>query len=211
MNFPTLLLIAAPAIFAAVAYFTYRWRHTQPKGWHIGPRVNGRNYSHGMPGKPTLTDTGWKFDLPPGANIHAVTHTPDKPLTGSIRARYRVTLNGAKLKPQQPDLAAFEPKLSLYFQRRGDDWTGVGKFGTYRWFSTTLFPMTEGEHVAELPIDLVNFQGVLASSDLTQQALDDACNDCWQVGVGFGSAGGQIHGLETDRTITFEMLEFSVS
>ena len=43
--------------------------------WEIGPIINGKNYSVGMPASPTQTSEGWAFDFPlsPGSVHYLVT------------------------------------------------------------------------------------------------------------------------------------------
>jgi hypothetical protein len=130
---------------------------SNPRVWVVGPIVRGRNYSKGVPLHPTARrGGGWHVDLPraPGS-VHAVTFRHGS-LAGKRRIvmRYRVeAARGARI------LAASDGRsgsmITLYFQRRGDNWTGRGRFETYRWYATfaTQAPITPGDHVMVAPLD----------------------------------------------------------
>src|SRR5688572_7499986 len=122
-----------------------------PNGWTIGPVIKGRNYSVGMPLHPAPSAWGgWQIDLPraPGS-VHYVTFRHGS-LAGkrNIVLRYRVeAAPGVRIVPtSDPSLPSI---ITLYFQRRGDNWSGRGQFETYRWYATfaSQMPITPGDHV----------------------------------------------------------------
>src|SRR5688500_7942666 len=123
----------------------------------IGPIIKGRNYSVGMPLHPAPSAWGgWQIDLPraPGS-VHYVTFRHGS-LAGKreIVMRYRVEVApGVRIVPTtDPALPSI---ITLYFQRRGDDWSGRGQFETYRWYATfaSQMPTPPGDHVIVAPLD----------------------------------------------------------
>jgi hypothetical protein len=103
-----------------------------PSVWEIGPIINGRNYSVGMPLNPSAhPNGGWYFDIPyPTAaegHAHYVTF-PHGTLTGKSRItmRYRLEMDpDVQLVPtkEQPGVPSI---LTMYFQRAGDNWSATG-------------------------------------------------------------------------------------
>lgn len=167
--------------------------------WTIGPIVRGRNYSQGVPLHPTpRRGGGWHIDLPraPGS-VHYVTFRHG-PLLGKSRIvlRYRVEADpGVRL------LAASDGKsgsmITLYFQRAGDNWSGRGRFETYRWYATfaTQAPIQPGSHVMVAPLD-GRWTAVETSSSLTNPAaFRAALAGADQVGFVLGGGDGYGHGI----------------
>ena len=138
-----ILSIAAAAATAAAA------RVPAPGAWTIGPVIGGRNYSVGMPLHPSPGPRGsLAIDLPaPGGNVSQVTFRHG-PLTGKNRIvmRYRIEAPpGVRILPRtNPGQASM---ITLFFQRRGDNWSGRGPFEAYRWYATfsTQSPLVPGE------------------------------------------------------------------
>jgi hypothetical protein len=169
------------------------------ESWVIGPFVRGRNYSKGVPLHPTpRRGGGFQIDLPraPGS-VHAVTFNHG-PLAGKRRIvmRYRVeTARGARI------LAASDGKsgsaITLYFQRRGDNWSARGRFETYRWYATfaTQAPLTAGNYVMVAPLDgpWTAVQGSKAMAN--PAAFRAALADSEQVGFVLGGGDGYGHGV----------------
>ena len=123
--------------------------------WAIGPIIRGRNYSVGMPLRPTpRRGGGFQIDLPraPGS-AHYVTF-PHGSLAGKSRIvmRYRVeAAPGVRIAP--PSSPQGDGLITLYFQRAGDNWSGRRQFEAFRWYGTfatqTIRP---GEHVMVAPL-----------------------------------------------------------
>ena len=130
---------------------------SNPQAWTIGPIVRGRNYSKGVPLHPTARrGGGWQIDIPgaPGS-VHAATFRHG-PLAGKRRIvmRYRIeAARGARLLASSDGRSP--SMITLYFQRRGDNWSGRGRFETYRWYATfaTRTPIVPGDHVMVAPLD----------------------------------------------------------
>lgn len=172
---------------------------SDPESWVIGPFVRGRNYSKGMPLHPAARrGGGFQIDLPrdPGS-VHAVTFRHG-PLAGKRRIvmRYRV-----EMAPGVRILASSDGRsgsmITLYFQRRGDNWSGRGRFETYRWYATfaTHSPIAPGNHVMVAPLD-GRWTAVEGSQALTHQAaFGAALAETDQVGFVLGGGDGYGHGV----------------
>jgi hypothetical protein len=184
------------------------------ESWTIGPFVRGRNYSKGMPLHPTARrGGGWHLDLPaaPGS-VHAVTFRHG-PLAGKRRIvmRYRVeAARGTRI------LAASDGRspsmITLYFQRRGDTWSGRGRFETYRWYATfaTQSPLTPGNHVMVAPLD-GPWTAIETSKALTSPAaFQAALADSDQVGFVLGGGDGFGHGIFATGPARLVVLDFRV-
>ena len=138
-----------------------------PAVWEIGPVIGTRNYSVNMPLRPSPHPSGgWYFDIPyPNAeagHVHYLTFRHGS-LSGKSRIvlRYRLEMDeGVRLVPaKEPATTDYQPMLTMYFQRRGDNWSGTGKFEAYRWWATfaTVTPIPRalptGEHELSVPLD----------------------------------------------------------
>lgn len=165
------------------------------KGWLIGPFVRGERLSKGLPWRPDKTATGWRID---GSEPHYVTKDC-KGLSGSIMVRYRASGWTA--------VEGGTPGLSLHFQRKGDDWSGAGRYETHRWYSSELFPL-DGQHRITVPLDGDHWKAVMGSTGLTKpESFKAAKREACRVGVCFGARNGRGHGA---RGGSFELLAFEV-
>ncbi len=169
--------------------------------WTIGPIVNGANVSVGLPLNPTPTPDGWAIDVPfpnPAAgHLHGVTFH-SAPLTGksALRLRYRVEMDeGTAIYPK--DAPGSPSMLTLFLQRRGDNWGARGEYEAFRWFAVfaTHLPITAGEHEMTVPLS-GNWTAVLTSSALTNPAAFAATlADIDKVGIVFGGGPAVAHGV----------------
>jgi hypothetical protein len=187
---------------------------SDPGAWTVGPIIRGRNYSVGAALHPVpRRGGGWQIDLPkaPGS-VHYVTFRHG-PLAGKRRIvmRYRIeTARGTRL------LAASDGRsgamITLYFQRRGDNWSGRGRFETYRWYATfaTQALLTPGDHVMAAPLDgawtAVETSRALASPAAFRAALADAD----QVGFVLGGGDGFGHGVTATGPARLIVTDFRV-
>lgn len=165
--------------------------------WVIGPIIKGRNYSRLTPLHPTPNARGgFHIDLPqsPGS-VHYVTF-PHGSLAGKSRIviRYRIETDpGVRIVPRNyPQSTA---RITPYFQRRGDNWSGRGRFETYRWYATFTSPLiTPGEHQIVAPLD-ANWTAIETSSArTTPREFQEAIADADQVGFVLGGGDGFGHG-----------------
>lgn len=184
--------------------------------WEIGPDVPGiGNYSVGMPAHPRA-DLSFDIPYPTAAagHVHYLTfvHGPLRP-TDCLALRYRVDMGeGVQLVPAKEQPATFPSMLSLYFQRKGDDWSGRGTFEAFRWYSPRLdMPVVAGEH--ELRVCLSeNWTAVETSSALTNPAgYYAAILNAERVGFVLGGGDGRGHGVYSTGPARFTILSFEVA
>ena len=170
-----------------------------PIAWTIGPIINGRTYSVGMPRHPSPVAGGeWQINLPraPGS-VHYVTFRHGS-LAGKreIVMRYRVeAAPGVRIVPTtNPALPSI---ITLYFQRRGDTWSGRGRFETYRWYATfaSQMPITPGDHVITAPLNGAWTAVQTSSAQTAPAAFRAAIADADQVGFVLGGGDGFGHGV----------------
>lgn len=167
--------------------------------WTIGPVINGRNYSRGMPLRPTPRAAGgWQIDLPQAPrSIHYVTFRHGS-LAGKRRIvmRYRIEAGpGVRIVPRTAPTAP--SMITLYVQRRGDDWSGRDQYEAYRWFAkfATQSPITPGDHTLVAALD-GNWSAVQSSTARTNPAaFRAALADADSVGFVLGGGEGLGHGV----------------
>jgi hypothetical protein len=172
---------------------------SDPEAWTIGPIVRGRNYSKGVPLRPTARrGGGWHVDIPraPGS-VHAVTFSHG-PLAGKRRIVMRFRIEAA---PGTRLLASSDGRsaamLTLYFQRGGDNWTGRGRFETYRWYATfaTRTPLVPGDYVMAAPLDGPWTAVGTSRARTSPAAFRAALAEADQVGFVLGGGDGFGHGI----------------
>jgi hypothetical protein len=167
--------------------------------WTVGPIIRGRNYSKNVALHPSpRRGGGFQIELPraPGS-IHYVTFRHG-PLTGKRRIimHYRVEAD-----PGVRFLAASDGKsasmISLYFQRAGDNWSGRGRFETYRWYATfaTQTPLTPGDHLIVAPLDGRWTAVETSTARNDPAAFRAAVVAADQVGFVLGGGDGYGHGV----------------
>lgn len=163
--------------------------------WQAGPVIDGRNYSSG------IVRNGDSFSF---GDLHYVTRPGS--LAGKSRMALRYRLEGKPYPTTGHDLP---PLITLYFQREGDDWSGKGKYETYRWYATfATQTLTEGEHEMTAPLD-GNWTAIQTSSAETKpQEFADARANADRVGFVLGGGTGYGHGVTGPATIT--ILDFRV-
>lgn len=206
---PLLAAFGAPQASAAAAV-----AEPNPRAWTIGPVINGQNRSAGVPLHPNAGRNGsWYINLPgPGGSVNYVTF-PHGSLAGKsrIRMRYRIEAEPgarivAKTAPSSPGI------LTLYFQRRGDNWTGQRRFETYRWYATfaSHTPIAPGEHEIVAPLN-GNWTAIQASSARTNPAaFREALANADQVGFVLGGGDGYGHGVFATGRARLVVTDFRV-
>ena len=185
--------------------------------WEIGPIIRGKNYSQGMPLRPQPTRTGWSFDFPVGSreagHVHYVTFRPGPIAPRSrIVVRYRVDARaGTRFVPQEsPELRG---TVSLYFQRRGDNWTAKGRYEYFRWYApgATVREIAPGEHEISVRLDDPNWISVQArTAGSNPAALQAALADIDRIGLVFGSTAARGHGVYATAPARFTLLSFRI-
>ena len=188
-----------------------------PLDWEIGPIVNGVNKSYKMPLHPRREPNAlFAIDLPfpnkEAGHVHYVTYKHGS-LKGKrfIRMRYELVM-GADVKIVPTNFPQHLGMLTLYFQRRGDNWSASGKYETYRWWATfaTHFPLVAGEH--EIYASLSDKWTAIMVSDAIgeSEAFEAALLDCERVGFTCGGGDGYGHGFYATGPATLIVKEFVV-
>lgn len=185
--------------------------------WQIGPIIRMRNHSVGMPLRPTPSGRGWVFDFPyPDAgagHVHYVTIGRGSFARASgITMRYRVeAAPRVRFVPQE---ARAEPAtVSLFLQRRGDSWSGRGRYEFYRWYAppSTVRQIAPGDYVVNVRFDDPDWVSVNGRTpDVAPEAFRDALADAGSVGIVFGSAGARGHGVFATGPARFRLVSFEV-
>lgn len=181
--------------------------------WRIGPIVNGRNYSVGMPARPATQGQGWAFDFPtnPSQHVHYVQWFNPPSLVGKreIRIRYRIT--GGGFVPQESDKPGNDvssiARIGLLIQRRGDDW-GEAK-EAYRWFSLAGDDLAAGEFELAVPLTPDHWKSTLGKG--TPGQFTTATHDLDNIAILFGSNGGRGHGVYAKQPSRFTLLSIAIT
>ena len=110
--------------------------------------------------------------------------------------RYRIDADpGVRIEPiTGPGMPSI---ITLYFQRRGDDWSGTDEYETYRWYATfaSQLPITSGEHQIIAPLN-GNWTAIQTSSARNNPtAFSAALNQADEVGFVLGGGTGYGHGV----------------
>ena len=185
--------------------------------WEIGPVIRGKNYSVNMPLAPRPERGGWSFDFPVGSkaagHVHYVTFRPGS-LADKTRivVRYRVEAKpGTRFVPQaNPDRAG---TVSLYLQRRGDNWNARGRYQYYRWYAPSASVKELAPGVGEISVALDDPQwiSVLGQPSATNPgAMRAALADVERIGLVFGSSNARGHGIYATASAKFTLTDFRV-
>ena len=202
----TFYLSAAACILLAGGEVVAR----QTDDWQIGPVISGRNHSAGMPSRMTPAAAGATFEFPRSRNEGLVKYItrPVASLSGatSVRIRYRIEAEpGTRfVAHEHPDRPAI---VSLYFQRRGDNWLAQGPYAGYRWYaaSNNVLPVKPGTHQVTLRLNREDWKPVTRGGE---GGFEEAVRNAGRVGFTFGSEGGRGHGVYATGPARFVLLEY---
>jgi hypothetical protein len=198
-------LVAVPALAAL----------PPAQAWDIGPMVRGQNYSVGMPARPSAAPGGaltMDFPLAGAGQVDALT-TAVGPLAGArrITVRYRVeAARGVRfIADETPGETA---TVSLYFQQRGDNWSGSGRFASYRWYApvSAVMPLTPGEHTIQVQLG-ETWTNVWGKPNTEQpEGFAGALRGTARIGLAFGSMSRRSHGVYATGPARFTLLDFDI-
>ena len=177
--------------------------------WEFGPIINGTNYSKGMPARPSPHPDGLAFQFPlVGGSVNYVTFRH-----GSLKGKSRIAMQyrvemapGVRIVPKCcPDMIS---ALTVYFQRRGDDWNSDG----WRWWFTsgTVAPIPSGPGEIAAPLNGQWTSVFKMSSSGAPSQFQEAINSADRVGFTFGGGDGYGHGDYATGTATFVLTSFVV-
>lgn len=209
--------LVAPAIAQRTSATTQSTMMPSASNWELGPFINGKNRTMGMPLHPTQLGNRWYFDFPnPDAmagHVHYTTY-PSGSLTGARRIvmRYRIdAARGTRFVPvEAPDAAA---TLSLYFQRSGIKWSGKGEHAYDRWWlsDATMKQIRAGEYEIVANLNDPNWISVWGQpAGAHPEQFQDALSNVSRIGFVMGYAGGRGHGVYATGPARFTMLDFRV-
>jgi len=214
---PPLLLSLITALTVASPVAASPASAPDANSWEIGPIIRGRNYSVGMPLHPAPSPGGWSFDFPVGSagagHVHYVTFRPAS-MAGKSRIvmRYRIDAErGTRFVPQaNPDSPAL---VSLYFQRRGDSWSGKGRYNFYRWYAplATARELSPGVQEVSIALDDPDWVSVMGpNAGKARAEMRAALADPDRIGLVFGSEEGRGHGVFSTHPARFTLLSFRI-
>jgi len=210
MNLKIAILAACAAMPVALAAMP------PAEAWEIGPWVRGRNYSVGMPLRPSSGPDGslvMDFPVSGSGQVDALT-TATGPLAGARQITLRYRVDAARGTRFVADEMPNEPAtVSLYFQQAGDTWSAKGRFASYRWYSPAraVVALTPGEHSLTVQLDEtwtnVNGQPNHAAPDGFAAALRNTA----RIGLAFGSPSRRSHGVYTTGPARFTLYSLDIS
>lgn len=184
--------------------------------WEIGPIMGLENMSKGVPLHPTAHPDGWCIDIPyptPDAgHVHYVT-VP----TGSLEEkvgiemhfRLEMAIDTLLCPVKSPDAPSL---LTLYFQRRGDNWSMDGEYETYRWYASfaTITDLRAGEYVVKARFDQ-NWTALQTSSrESNPDAFRAASQNACRIGFVMGGGDGLGHGVFATAPALLVVTKFEV-
>ncbi len=181
------------------------------EAWEIGPFVRGKNYSVGMPAQPRPGPGGslvMDFPVANAGQVDALT-TGVGPLAGARQITLRYRVDAARGARFVADETPAEPAtVSLYFQQAGDNWSGKGRYASYRWYSPgqAVVPLAVGEHVVTIRLDdrWTNVNGV--PNDQASAGYAEAMQNTERLGIAFGSSSRRSHGVYATAPARFTLL-----
>lgn len=193
---------------------------SKSNGWFIGPEINGKNHSVGMPERPTIDGTNVYFDFPTTSSkhVHYLQWFDAPSLVGAkeISIRFSVTGGGfiAQQFPQNP------ARVSLMIQRQGDNWSAYGPMQSYRYFSRDRVVLAPGEFTLTVPLDSTAWADVYSNldpatkkpmaADMVQLHFNAAIREMSNISILFGSHGGAGHGVYATQPSRFTIHEIKV-
>lgn len=177
--------------------------------WYVG--ANGKD--KGIARHPRQEGNGFVLEIPgPTRDAGKLGYVTFK--HGSLRGMSQIYLRwrvekaeGARILATDSDDAG--GTVSLYFQRKGDNWTGKKGKQFYRWWSANVDLSTAPS--GALVVDLIpaRWTHVYGESDAAEfaAAIENAC--C--VGFTFGGGGNAGHGVFAIGSTRIIVEEFRVS
>lgn len=181
--------------------------------WQIGPDIRGRNYSAGVP--PVMVDThdgpAFVFPADQSGQVKYVTKETGSLINAhSLTMRYRIdAVPGTRfVANERPSSTAM---LSLYFQRRGDNWSAKNRYANYRWYSVSdkTLSLAPGEYTITVNFN-DEWRAVMGAQSRGNPAFEDALRNAERIGFVFGWSGGRGHGVHSTTPARFTLLDFEI-
>ena len=177
-------------------------------------------YSPSMPRHPRTVGSGWQFEFPHKEAVGYLT-TAQRPTSASqsITASITVETEGNpsfEYRAEAANTCGGQATVRLYFQRRGDNMSGVGAYEHYRWWSNPV-AYNLGSGSVDLIGDLADpsaWTSVLGRSGADNEAaFRAALADLGKVGFTFGGGCFFGHGVYVEPgtgQATFTATAFTV-
>ena len=123
--------------------------------------------------------------------IHYVTKEASKPTGGTMTLEWEIEASAdAVFVPTEGDSS---PRVTLYFQRNGDDNSARGKYGAYRWYSRTRQVTKPGSYTLTAPLAFAQWRAVETTAG-NEGNFNASVQDMARLGFVFG--GGNVgHGV----------------
>jgi len=181
----------------------------EPKwsGWTIGPIINGKNYS--SVDNPYINNS---FNFPICENSGSVKYIT-KPYTNALNKEIELVFNiEGNVDKIIPVTDGKPARISLYFQRQGDDWQAKNGTEYYRWWSIQPVVLQAGVNKITLPLKLENWTSVINRDKATEQDFKDAIENPLNIGFSFGGVGSAGHGvcLESGEAV-FTIIDYKTN
>lgn len=186
--------------------------------WEIGPDVRGINYSVGMPLKPSPAGArGWSFAFPypsrEAGHVHAITYNSG-PLINASKIVMRYRISAARSVRFEPQESPGQPgTVSLYFQRRGDNWSAKRKYEFYRWYipAQAMRELSPGENEIVVSLSDPNWISVMGNNAANSPTFfREALAQTERIGIAFGGPSGRAHGVYSSGPARFTLKEFQI-
>ena len=104
--------------------------------------------------------------------------------------------------------------VSLFFQRRGDNWSARGRYALYRWYAPahTVQEIAPGIHEMTVRLDDPAWGSVVGGIKAGDRprAFERSLANASRVGLVFGSTAARGHGVYATAPARFELLDFEI-
>jgi hypothetical protein len=204
------LAIGAIALYVIKHKSETRGNATNPNDWQIGPIIGSTNYSTDLPLHPLKSDGIFSFSWnPKTSSAHYVTYV-NGPIVSKNQIRMKFRLEGDRLYGTNCSEDG-SSEITVYLQRSGDDWSGTGKYETYRWWATfASTPTKNGDFEIIAPFDQKWTSVETSNSIDNKQEFLSALSNCERIGFTFANCTGYGHGASSIGNTKFTLLEWIV-
>lgn len=179
--------------------------------WQIGPVINGTNYSKGLPTKAKVEPGAViSFPISQTAEPHYVTiPTGSLATKKEIKATFKIEGSPTALIYGAGCPETSVSALTLYFQRKDDDWQKNGWRWWYRPSRVTLAGVGTYEIVA--PLDSPKWTSVMGmKAETSPEVFNAAKREAYLVGFTFANCTGAGHGAKATEPVKFTLLSWRV-